>query len=167
MSVSPSATRSLLGGASRPTQRRHVFQTEADFCLRAAAPSRRSMSVRENLCYGAQERLDLLPEAERTALVDAACRDANILDMINDRKIFPEGFRTNVGEGGTKLSGGQKQRCAASAQRPRRARQAACTLRGTTATEAPVGGWGGVRVCWHECPCIEPGAPLAWVALLR
>ena len=39
------------------------------------------------------------------------CKISN-LDFVNDKKIFPDGFKTLVGERGNNLSGGQKQRIA-------------------------------------------------------
>lgn len=41
--------------------------------------------------------------------IDQACRDACVHDNI---MAFPEGYHTNVGEGGRRLSGGEKQRVA-------------------------------------------------------
>ena len=37
-----------------------------------------------------------------------ACRKANALSFIEDKKLFPQGFDTIVGEKGIRLSGGQK-----------------------------------------------------------
>jgi ABC-type multidrug transport system fused ATPase/permease subunit len=44
--------------------------------------------------------------------IDEACKNASAYDFIMDKKIFPEGYNTLVGERGIKLSGGQKQRIA-------------------------------------------------------
>ncbi len=58
-------------------------------------------SIEDNIKYGA-------PNATHDAVV-AAARAANADDFINE---FPDGYNTNVGEGGSLLSGGQKQRIA-------------------------------------------------------
>ncbi|KAL0958179.1 hypothetical protein HGRIS_000343 [Hohenbuehelia grisea] len=62
-------------------------------------------TVRFNILLGA-----IKPEAEVTQEeIEAACRDANILDFIQS---LPDGFDTQVGGKGSQLSGGQKQRIA-------------------------------------------------------
>ena len=47
-----------------------------------------------------------MPDASQQAIEDAA-KIANAHDFISE---LPEGYETNVGDGGNKLSGGQKQR---------------------------------------------------------
>ncbi|KAF5337589.1 hypothetical protein D9611_014801 [Ephemerocybe angulata] len=62
-------------------------------------------TVRFNILLGATK-----PESEVTQEeIEAACRDANILEFIQS---LPEGFDTEVGGKGSQLSGGQKQRIA-------------------------------------------------------
>ncbi|KAF8555696.1 P-loop containing nucleoside triphosphate hydrolase protein, partial [Imleria badia] len=62
-------------------------------------------TVRFNILLGATK-----PESEVTQKeIEAACRDANILDFIQS---LPDGFDTQVGGKGSQLSGGQKQRIA-------------------------------------------------------
>ncbi|KAF8585704.1 P-loop containing nucleoside triphosphate hydrolase protein [Ramaria rubella] len=62
-------------------------------------------TVRFNILLGA-----IKPENEVTQEeIEAACRDANILDFIRS---LPDGFDTEVGGKGSQLSGGQKQRIA-------------------------------------------------------
>jgi subfamily B ATP-binding cassette protein MsbA len=56
-------------------------------------------TIRENLLYGN-------PRASQQEVIQA-CRAANAYDFI---QALPDGFDTEVGEGGTFLSGGQKQR---------------------------------------------------------
>ena len=64
-----------------------------------------SGSIRENIIYG-------LKKEPTDADIDEACRQANALNFIRDKAIFPKGYDTLVGEKGIKLSGGQKQRVA-------------------------------------------------------
>jgi ATP-binding cassette, subfamily B, bacterial len=58
-------------------------------------------TIAANLRYAA-------PEADDEALL-AACRDAQILDLVRD---LPDGLDTIVGDRGYRLSGGEKQRLA-------------------------------------------------------
>ena len=64
-----------------------------------------SGSIRENITYG----LDFEATEQE---IDEACRQANALNFVKDKTIFPQGYDTLVGERGVKLSGGQKQRVA-------------------------------------------------------
>lgn len=50
--------------------------------------------------YGVDEK-----EITEKDMIEAS-RQANVLDFIEDKKIFPDGFDTLVGERGVKLSGG-------------------------------------------------------------
>ncbi|KAG2346722.1 P-loop containing nucleoside triphosphate hydrolase protein [Suillus weaverae] len=62
-------------------------------------------TIHFNILLGASK-----PESEVTQKeIEAACRDANILDFIQS---LPDGFNTEVGGKGSQLSGGQKQRIA-------------------------------------------------------
>ncbi|HUS29963.1 MAG TPA: ABC transporter transmembrane domain-containing protein [Kofleriaceae bacterium] len=58
-------------------------------------------SIRDNIAYGREGVTD--------AEIEAAARDAFAHDFITG---FPDGYKTIIGERGTKLSGGQKQRIA-------------------------------------------------------
>lgn len=64
-----------------------------------------SGSIRSNILLGAIKPHEDVTQEE----IDAACRDANILEFIQS---LPEGFETEVGGKGSQLSGGQKQRIA-------------------------------------------------------
>ena len=61
-----------------------------------------SGTIRENIVYGVNREVS---EAELLEVASAA----NMLEFIN---VFPNGFETQVGEGGAKISGGQRQRIA-------------------------------------------------------
>jgi ATP-binding cassette subfamily B (MDR/TAP) protein 1 len=62
-------------------------------------------TVRFNILLGAIKPVSEVSQDE----LEAACRDANILDFI---RTLPNGFETEVGGKGSQLSGGQKQRIA-------------------------------------------------------
>lgn len=61
-----------------------------------------SGTIKENIMYGVKR------EVSEDELIKVA-KSANLLEVINT---FPNGFETQVGEGGCKLSGGQRQRIA-------------------------------------------------------
>ena len=62
-----------------------------------------SGSIEENITYGLKEYSQ--------EYFDEICKITN-LDFVNDKRTFPHGFKTLVGERGSKISGGQKQRIA-------------------------------------------------------
>ncbi|KAI6025403.1 hypothetical protein PISMIDRAFT_16306 [Pisolithus microcarpus 441] len=64
-----------------------------------------SGTIRLNILLGATKPISEVTQEE----IEAACRDANILDFIWS---LPNGFDTEVGGKGSQLSGGQKQRIA-------------------------------------------------------
>jgi ATP-binding cassette subfamily B (MDR/TAP) protein 1 len=63
-----------------------------------------SGTIRFNILLGASKPHEDVTQAE----IEAACRDANILDFITT---LPQGFDTEVGGKGSQLSGGQKRKC--------------------------------------------------------
>jgi len=60
-------------------------------------------SIQDNITYGLKEY--------DQEYFEKICKMAN-LDFVNDKRSFPHGFKTLVGDRGNKLSGGQKQRIA-------------------------------------------------------
>ena len=62
-----------------------------------------SGSIQDNITYGLNEYSQ--------EYFEEVCKIAN-LDFVSDKRTFPHGFNTLVGERGNKLSGGQKQRIA-------------------------------------------------------
>ncbi|KAG1804628.1 P-loop containing nucleoside triphosphate hydrolase protein [Suillus subaureus] len=75
------------------------------FSLVSQEPTLYAGTIHFNILLGASK-----PESEVTQKeIEAACRDANILDFIQS---LPDGFNTEVGGKGSQLSGGQKQRIA-------------------------------------------------------
>ncbi|KAF7355943.1 hypothetical protein MVEN_00923500 [Mycena venus] len=82
-----------------------IQEYRSRMALVAQEPTLYAGTVRFNILLGA-----LKPEAEVTQEeIEAACRDANILEFIQS---LPKGFETEVGGKGSQLSGGQKQRIA-------------------------------------------------------
>ncbi|KAG2008663.1 multidrug resistance protein 1 [Coprinopsis cinerea AmutBmut pab1-1] len=78
--------------------RRHI-------ALVSQEPTLYAGTIRFNILLGAIKPAEEVTQEE----LEAACRDANILDFI---KSLPNGFDTEVGGKGSQLSGGQKQRIA-------------------------------------------------------
>ena len=62
-----------------------------------------SGSIEENITFGIKNF--------NQKMLEEICSITN-LDFVNDKKLFPHGFKTLVGERGKKLSGGQRQRVA-------------------------------------------------------
>ena len=63
-----------------------------------------SDSIQENILFGLD--VEGMSEDELTTMLDEAARFASAFDFIHDSKLFPQGYRTPVGERGVKLSGG-------------------------------------------------------------
>ncbi|KIM25760.1 hypothetical protein M408DRAFT_73764 [Serendipita vermifera MAFF 305830] len=83
----------------------NVQEYRKHISLVSQEPTLYSGTVRFNILLGAIKPHDQVTQEE----IEAACRDANILDFINS---LPDGFETEVGGKGNQLSGGQKQRIA-------------------------------------------------------
>jgi ATP-binding cassette subfamily B (MDR/TAP) protein 1 len=80
----------------------HIQEYRKHLALVSQEPTLYAGTVRFNILLGATK-----PESEVTQEeLEAACRDANILDFI---KSLPDGFNTEVGGKGSQLSGGQKR----------------------------------------------------------
>ncbi|KAG1728170.1 P-loop containing nucleoside triphosphate hydrolase protein [Suillus paluster] len=93
----------LLDG--EPINEFNVQAYRQQLSLVSQEPTLYAGTIRFNVLLGA-----VRPESEVTQEeVEAACRDANILDFIQS---LPDGFNTEVGGKGSQLSGGQKQRVA-------------------------------------------------------
>ncbi|KAH7885321.1 P-loop containing nucleoside triphosphate hydrolase protein [Phlebopus sp. FC_14] len=85
---------------------RYVLQSHiGDLCNLLSLQTLYAGTIRFNILLGAVKPTTEVTQEE----IEAACRDANILDFINS---LPNGFDTEVGGKGSQLSGGQKQRIA-------------------------------------------------------
>ncbi|KAM6491113.1 multidrug resistance protein 1, partial [Amanita muscaria] len=83
----------------------NVQEYRKQIALVSQEPTLYAGTIRFNVLLGATK-----PESEVTQEeIEAACRDAAILDFITS---LPDGFDTQVGGKGSQLSGGQKQRIA-------------------------------------------------------
>jgi len=64
----------------------------------------------DNICYGFEDEMEKLSEAEKIARVDTVCKQANAYEFLHDKQLFPDCYESTVGPRGGTLSGGQKQR---------------------------------------------------------
>ncbi|KAF8645234.1 hypothetical protein AX16_008061 [Volvariella volvacea WC 439] len=83
----------------------NVQDYRKQIALVSQEPTLYAGTIRFNILLGAIKPKEEVTQEE----IEAACRDANILDFINS---LPDGFETEVGGKGSQLSGGQKQRIA-------------------------------------------------------
>lgn len=70
----------------------------------AQEPALYSGTIEDNITYGVSEYTE--------GQFEQVCKLANISTFVNDKSLFPSGYKTLVGERGNKVSGGQKQRIA-------------------------------------------------------
>ncbi|KAF8506439.1 P-loop containing nucleoside triphosphate hydrolase protein [Gautieria morchelliformis] len=83
----------------------NIQEYRKQISLVSQEPTLYAGTVRFNILLGAIKPVDEVSQKE----IEAACRDANILEFIQS---LPNGFDTEVGGKGSQLSGGQKQRIA-------------------------------------------------------
>lgn len=83
----------------------NVKSFREQIALVSQEPTLYAGSVKFNILLGAIKPQEEVTQEE----IEAACRDANILEFIQG---LPDGFDTEVGGKGSQLSGGQKQRIA-------------------------------------------------------
>ncbi|KAH8825379.1 multidrug resistance protein 1 [Flagelloscypha sp. PMI_526] len=83
----------------------NVSSYREQIALVSQEPTLYAGTVKFNILLGATKPAEEVTQEE----IEAACRNANILDFINS---LPDGFNTDVGGKGSQLSGGQKQRIA-------------------------------------------------------
>ncbi|OCH89914.1 P-loop containing nucleoside triphosphate hydrolase protein [Obba rivulosa] len=89
----------------QPIGKYNVAEYRKHIALVSQEPTLYAGSIRFNILLGATKPHDEVTQEE----IEAACRNANILDFIQS---LPQGFDTEVGGKGSQLSGGQKQRIA-------------------------------------------------------
>ncbi|KZV69067.1 P-loop containing nucleoside triphosphate hydrolase protein [Peniophora sp. CONT] len=99
----PLSGRVLLDG--QPIDELNVQKYRQNIALVSQEPTLYSGTIRFNILLGASKPHDEVTQED----IEAACRDANILEFIQG---LPKGFDTEVGGKGSQLSGGQKQRIA-------------------------------------------------------
>ncbi|KAI0639804.1 P-loop containing nucleoside triphosphate hydrolase protein [Trametes polyzona] len=90
---------------NQPITDLNVAEYRKNIALVSQEPNLYAGTVRFNVLLGATKPHEEVTQEE----IEAACRDANILDFIQS---LPDGFDTEVGGKGSQLSGGQKQRIA-------------------------------------------------------
>ncbi|KAF8503872.1 P-loop containing nucleoside triphosphate hydrolase protein [Gautieria morchelliformis] len=83
----------------------NVQEYRKNISLVSQEPTLYAGTIRFNILLGAIIPADAVTQED----LEAACRDANILEFIQS---LPDGFDTEVGGKGSQLSGGQKQRIA-------------------------------------------------------
>ncbi|KAF8574905.1 multidrug resistance protein 1 [Ramaria rubella] len=83
----------------------NIREYRKQIALVSQEPTLYAGTLRFNILLGAIKPADKVSQTE----IEAACRDANILEFIQS---LPDGFETQVGDRGSQLSGGQKQRIA-------------------------------------------------------
>jgi ATP-binding cassette subfamily B protein len=73
-----------------------------------------SGTIAENIAYGIGAGVDVEGKdaAATQALIELAASHAHADNFINDKVAFPDGYQTQIGEGGSRLSGGQQARVA-------------------------------------------------------
>ncbi|KZT11907.1 P-loop containing nucleoside triphosphate hydrolase protein [Laetiporus sulphureus 93-53] len=89
----------------QPVTKYNVSEYRKHIALVSQEPTLYSGTIRFNILLGAVKPQSEITQEE----IEAACRNANILDFIQS---LPQGFDTEVGGKGSQLSGGQKQRIA-------------------------------------------------------
>lgn len=89
----------------QPISRYNVSEYRKHIALVSQEPTLYAGTIRFNIMLGATKPQEEITQEE----IEAACRDANILEFIQS---LPQGFDTEVGGKGSQLSGGQKQRIA-------------------------------------------------------
>ncbi|RPD54666.1 P-loop containing nucleoside triphosphate hydrolase protein [Lentinus tigrinus ALCF2SS1-7] len=89
----------------QPITKYNVSEYRKHIALVSQEPTLYAGTVRFNILLGATKPREEVTQEE----IEAACRNANILDFIQS---LPDGFDTQVGGKGSQLSGGQKQRIA-------------------------------------------------------
>ncbi|EMD39893.1 hypothetical protein CERSUDRAFT_81221 [Gelatoporia subvermispora B] len=89
----------------QPISKYNVAEYRKHIALVSQEPTLYAGSIRFNILLGATKPFEEVTQEE----IEAACRNANILDFILS---LPQGFDTEVGGKGSQLSGGQKQRIA-------------------------------------------------------
>lgn len=90
----------LFGGKDTSRYSLKSFRSEISYVTQESTMF--AGTIRDNILFGIRREVT---EEE----LERACTDAEIMDFIREQ---PDGFLTDVGEGGEKLSGGQKQRIA-------------------------------------------------------